>query len=167
MALKLMSDLDRFVGKCRYVRLTCCWEWTGRLDRDGYGGQFKVGSHTDGTRRAIRPHRWSYEHFIGPIPEGLVIDHLCRNRACQNPWHMEPVTTVVNTKRGARATATHCCRGHPFEGDNLRLNAAGGRICRACFREYQYRYQKANGRKHQTAYRERLKEKRKSALGTS
>lgn len=169
MAKKLLSDLARFFTKVEVDQVTGCWAWTQRLDKDGYGAQFKVGSHTDGSRRNIRPHRFSYEQLIGPIPEGLVIDHTCRNRACQNPLHMEPVTHAVNTKRGMRATATHCKRGHEFSGDNVRRTDLGGRVrrvCRTCFREYQAEYQKANGRKHQTAYRERRKEKMKSDLAT-
>ena len=166
MAKKLLSDLDRFMRKVAVDADTGCWVWQGKLDKDGYGAQFKVGSRTDGTRRAVRPHRFAYTELIEPIPEGLVIDHRCRNRACQNPVHMEPVTQAENTKRGARATSTHCKRGHLLSGENVRRTDMGGlvrRVCRTCYREYQADYQRANGRKHQTAYRERCKEKRKSA----
>lgn len=170
MAKKLLSDLARFFTKVEVDPVTGCWTWTQRLDRDGYGALFRVGSRTDGTRARVRPHRFSYEQLIGPIPDGLVIDHICRNRACQNPLHMEPVTHAVNTKRGARATSTHCKRGHELSGENVRIlpNSRGWvqRLCRTCFREYQAAYQKANGGKHQKAYRERCKEKRKSVLAT-
>lgn len=169
MAKKLQSDYSRLRAKCCDDEVTGCWLWQGTLDKDGYGAQVKIGSHTDGSRRAVRPHRWFYAHFKGPIPEGLVIDHLCRNRRCQNPEHLEAVTHVENTKRGARATATHCHRGHPLSGENVRLSKGRwqSRVCRTCFREYQSVYQKANGGKHQAAYRERLKEKRKSELATA
>jgi hypothetical protein len=166
MALKWRSDLERVCEKLRHDGDADCWLWIGPLDADGYAAQMKVGSRTDGSRSAVRPHRWMYEHFIGPIPTGLVIDHLCRQRNCLNPLHMEAVTTEENTARGARATMTHCHRGHVFAGLNLRISASGGRVCKTCFREYQARYQKANGRKHQTAYRARRKEMRKSATET-
>lgn len=167
MAKKLVSDVERLARRLEYDEKTDCWVWAGRLDKDGYAGQVKVGSRTDGTRRQVRAHRFIYALLVEPIPEGLVIDHLCRNRACQNPFHMEPVTPEENTKRGERATKTHCHRGHPLTGENLRRSSLGGRICRICFREYQATYQKANGGKHQKAYRMRLKEKMKSDSETA
>lgn len=69
-----------------------CWPWTGRLDRDGYG-------RAGGNKAA---YRLAYEHLVAPIPEGLEIDHLCRNRACVNPSHMEPVTRRANAQRVRR-----------------------------------------------------------------
>lgn len=72
-----------------------CWVWTPPLRPDGYG-QFWVASKG----RAIVAHRWSYEHHVGPIPEGLTLDHLCRNRSCVNPTHLEPVTRGENVRRG-------------------------------------------------------------------
>jgi hypothetical protein len=107
-----------------------------------------------------------YETFIGPIPENLVIDHLCRNRACQNPFHLEPVTPEENTKRGARATMTHCKNGHPFSGLNLVFSSSGSRICRICRNAYQAQHQKAVGRRYQTDYRARRKGERKSDSAT-
>jgi hypothetical protein len=70
-----------------------CWEWTGAKDRDGYGTMHH-------RNRPYRAHRFAYEQFVGPIPDGLVIDHLCTNRGCVNPEHLEPVTNAVNIKRG-------------------------------------------------------------------
>lgn len=107
-------------------------EWTGFLDRDGYG-QISLGGKKGKT---VRVHRWAYEHFVGPIPAGFVIDHLCRNRACANAEHMEPVTPTENTLRGLAPTAlnarkTHCKRGHPLTGYNL-MPVKRGRSCRTC-----------------------------------
>jgi hypothetical protein len=107
-----------------------CWLWTtSLLDRHGYG---KFG--IDG--RTLQAHRVAYEMFIGPIPDGLVIDHLCRNRACVNPAHMEPVTVAENNRRGAIGARTQCFRGHSLEGDNVYVGPDGARRCRLCRREH-------------------------------
>lgn len=107
-----------------------CWEWQGPRSPEGYG-RFS----TSGT--IVLAHRWAYEHLRSEIPEALVIDHLCRNRACVNPWHMEPVTNLVNVARGMAYSArnarkTHCIHGHPFSGENLIIRKSGHRACRAC-----------------------------------
>lgn len=83
--------IDRFMAKVQ-KRPSGCWEWQAGRSRDGHGN-FSVGG------RAIRAHRWSYEYFVGPIPDGLVIDHLCVNPPCVNPDHLEPVTHRENTLR--------------------------------------------------------------------
>ena len=106
-----------------------CWVWT-TLDRDGYGIV-----EIDGKSR--RMHRVSYEHHHGPVPSGLQLDHLCRNRACFNPRHLEPVTARVNTMRGngpaaLNARATHCKKGHELSGTNLIVYKRGNRNCREC-----------------------------------
>lgn len=101
---------------------TGCWNWQGGSTNDGYG---LLGSGRDKNRLA---HRRSYGMFIGPIPEGLQIDHLCKRRSCCNPAHLEAVTTRENMRR---ITKTHCKRGHPLSGDNLKL-VKKGRSCRAC-----------------------------------
>jgi hypothetical protein len=130
MAKKLLSDEARFFRSIEKMP-DGCWRWLRAKDKDQYG-LFKIGSHKDGTRRMARAHRWAYEHFVGPIGDGLTIDHLCRNHPCVNPAHMEPVTSAVNTKRGARATATHCRLGHPFSGSNLLIFKSGKRRCKEC-----------------------------------
>jgi hypothetical protein len=89
-------------------------------------------------RRGVIVHRFSYEFFVGPIPAGLTIDHLCRNRACFNPVHLEAVTQRENTLRGEGPTAklarlTHCPKGHPFSKDNTHIYK-NRRVCKACKR---------------------------------
>lgn len=100
-----------------------CWLWMGTRGPSGYG--YYSG------RRA---HRLSYEDMVGPIPDGLVMDHLCRNPPCVNPAHLEPVTTLENTRRGIWHTKTHCVRGHEFTPENTRLDNGVHRVCRACDR---------------------------------
>lgn len=105
-----------------------CWTWTGNISIQGYG-RFCVNY------RGYRAHRLAYELLVGPIPRGLVLDHLCRNKLCVNPAHLEPVTQRENVLRGEGISArearqTHCFRGHPFTGLDIR----GHRTCHVCGR---------------------------------
>ena len=115
-----------------------CIVWIGTTGRLGYG-HISVNSSTKDV------HRVSYETFVRPIPEGLSLDHLCRNRACINPDHLEPVSHRENVLRGFGPTSlnarkTHCKRGHPLSGDNLYIiPSTGSRVCRVCDRERQRR----------------------------
>lgn len=109
-----------------------CWLWYGWLKGNGYASKSSKGKH-------VYVHRLMYETLIGPIPNGLVIDHLCRNRSCVNPSHMEPVTHRENVLRGdseaaKRAKQTHCKRGHAFNDENTyRIkNGNGRRVCKTC-----------------------------------
>jgi hypothetical protein len=94
---------DRFWSQVEGSGVEKCWPWRGYRRRGGYG-LFNVSR----TRWAVAAHRFAYEDLIGPIPEGLDIDHLCRNPSCVNPWHMEPVPRAVNVARANtnRSTTT-------------------------------------------------------------
>lgn len=113
-----------------------CWTFTGRHNNRGYGDvTFGRGNHN---RWLL--HRYTYTLYIGEIPAGLQIDHLCRNRACCNPCHLDPVTNRVNALRGIRAQRTHCARGgHELSGHNLIIRRGGRRQCRACTYDSQRR----------------------------
>lgn len=112
-----------------------CWLWRAKLNASGYG-TFGI---TEGN--TVLAHRFAYELLIGPIPQGLQLDHLCRVRACCNPAHLEPVTNFENLHRGfsiaaMNARKTHCKRGHEFSPENTHLSAGKHgrpvRHCRAC-----------------------------------
>lgn len=115
-----------------------CWEWNGAKTNEGYG-KIRVNG------RLLLAHRYGYLRFVGPIADGLQLDHLCRNPGCVNPDHLEPVTGRENTARGLNRSVTvarhrartHCRRGHPLSGANLgigdRYNGTPNyRVCLTC-----------------------------------
>lgn len=134
---------ERFWQKVQVGASDECWPWIASIRPDGYGG-FGVGQSTH------LPHRIAYELARGPIPDGLVLDHLCHNpnecaggrgcqhRRCVNPRHLEPVEFVENVMRGASFTArnarkTHCPQGHAFTDENTyRWQGKNSRACRTC-----------------------------------
>jgi hypothetical protein len=138
-----MELTERFMAKVE--KTDGCWYWTASLWPGGYG-QFK--DKAKGSRHTVA-HRWSYEFFVGPIPEGMTIDHTCHNvdpacqggrtclhRRCVNPAHLEAVTERVNLLRGKspwadNARKTHCPQGHPYDEENT-IPLAPGRRCRIC-----------------------------------
>lgn len=126
---------DRFWSKVDRSNPDGCWPWIGYRNAGGYG-RFHWG-------RTQQVHRIAYELLVGPIPDGLDLDHLCRNRGCVNPAHLEPVTNRENILRGQTLPAseimrTECPYGHPYTPENTYTNPRGQRHCRTCRRIERY-----------------------------
>lgn len=135
-------ELERFRAKLR-VEGSGCITWTGPISPRGYG-------YFSFRRTPVRAHRFSYALSSGPIPNGLVLDHLCGNRDCVNPLHLEPVTPRENVLRSARTPAainaakTHCPKGHPYDAANTKIRSNGHRDCATCALEESRRYKAKN-----------------------
>lgn len=127
---------------------TRCWIWTGAKQPEGYGRTWVNG-------KKISTHRAVYELLVGPIPEGLDLDHLCRNRACCNPKHLEPVTRSENLRRGNAGrhtlvrlrSRTHCDKGHEFNDSNTRWEKYKDSTIRVCAACRKAKYKRANDKK--------------------
>lgn len=142
----------RFWSKVVPCPMSGCWLWTGSAN-NGYGATYHDGRHA-------YAHRWSYETFVGAVPTGLDLDHLCRVRPCVNPAHLEPVTRAENGRRSPivrdvcwkanlavssamHRAKTHCPQGHAYTPENTRAYG-GKRFCVSCGRVNVARYQAAN-----------------------
>lgn len=138
LGVPLRPAIDRFIEKIEFAENGCI-EWTAGTNGVGYGSFYRGRRSVEDNGRTYA-HRWSYEYFIEPIPEGMHLDHLCRNPKCVNPRHLEPVTCRENLLRGegpsaVHAVKTHCPAGHPYSGDNLYVHPVKGqRYCRTCGR---------------------------------
>lgn len=155
------QSVDKRLAK--FIKKTdSCWLWQGRLDNRGYGVFTCYGQHM--------AHRFVYEYLVGPIPEGLQLDHLCCVKDCVNPDHLEPVTAQENRRRYT-TTITHCPKGHPYAGDNLYINPTNkSRHCKTCNRDAnRIRYQKKSGFRgnQEPGKNKEGKRKRKSSNGTA
>jgi HNH endonuclease len=131
---------ERFKEKVFPDIVRSCWVWFAGVDKDGYG---KYVFRKNGRRHYVRAHRYCWTIFHGPIPDGLQLDHLCKNPRCVNPAHLELVTRLENVRRGdcwqRWRRRTHCSNGHPLSGYNLfiEINKHGHqcRRCRICLNE--------------------------------
>lgn len=129
------TPAQRFWAKVE--KTDTCWLWRGAITSRGYGSFFRGNG-----LGAVGAHCWAYESLVGEIPDRLQLDHLCRNRACVNPAHLEPVTARVNRMRGVGpqrtrerfAAMTHCKRGHPRTPENMFTASNGTHNCRPCAR---------------------------------
>lgn len=127
----MRDDRKRHIDSRIEVDGSGCWLYAGCINSDGYG---IVGG------RGEYVHRLQYERYVGPIPDGLQLDHLCRVRHCVNPAHLEPVTSRENSMRSSitiaarNAAKTHCPRNHEYTPENTYVDRkrGGGRQCRAC-----------------------------------
>lgn len=130
-----LDPRERVLGRV-WIAESGCWLWQGRIDRAGYG-RLGGSDHYGGPLA----HRVSYTLLVGPIPEGLTIDHLCRVTSCVNPSHLEPVSMRENLLRspltwgGRNVRKTHCKHGHPFDEENTYWRRSGGRHCKTCTKE--------------------------------
>lgn len=123
-----LTPLERFWAKVEKTE-PGCWLWRGYRTPNGYA-QFKADGKT------TRVHRWAYKQLVGPIPDGLGLDHLCRVRHCVNPAHLEPVTNKENTARGINFIAVNIRKTNCSNcGDLLTLCAEGQRRCMSCRRK--------------------------------
>lgn len=157
------AQLARWRARVAIDPNTGCWLWTGAKSRDGYG---RIMLPDAGVRRSRPAHRVGYETFVGPIPDGLQIDHLCRVRHCVNPAHLEPVTPRENTLRGdgpaaRRARQDVCQAGHPLP---LSTRADRRRVCVVCQAEYKHGYNRTRRAYDRDAEAARKRARRASGL---
>lgn len=136
-----LSRLNEHDHKFIPEPMSGCWLWMYALDKNGYA---VITQHVRGEghkKKTEFVHRAQFVKKHGPVPDGKVLDHLCRVRCCVNPDHLEPVTQAVNVARGDAginmSQKTHCPQGHEYNAVNTRVSLNGGRVCRACDRERQ------------------------------
>lgn len=139
----ITSTIDHVIQKIKFG--AGCWVWKERKNQDGYGTlKFHGKRH--------HAHKFIYELFFGKVPNGLELDHLCSNRPCVNPNHLEPVTHKENIGRGRTgkylSERTHCKNGHEYNSENTRISVAVTgttyRQCKQCLRDGTKRWRERN-----------------------
>jgi hypothetical protein len=155
MTKVLGTNEERFYAYLHKGAPDECWIWGGALNINGYGAFRTSGPNP----KNVRVHRFAYELLVGPIPEGLELDHLCRMRPCCNPAHLEPVPGRINTLRGENFSAknaqkTACPQGHEYTDENTYVAPNGWRQCAKCRTEHS----RKGGAERQRRYRERQSE---------
>ncbi len=143
----MATPAERFWAKVSKAAGDGCWEWTAAKYSNGYGAFQYFHGHVSVA------HRWAYADAFGPIPDTLVVDHLCRNVACVRPSHLEAVTQQENVNRGVgvgRPRGDRCRSGHPLSSANTEVRRGGGRRCVTCRRVRENAY-KARRRAEQRA----------------
>lgn len=137
-----MTLAQRFEGKYLRAAHDVCWTWIAGKNKEGYG-EIKAESGN----RKLKAHRVSFEIHKGKIPDGLVVDHICKNPSCVNPIHLRAITKTENTMIGdgfyaVNGRKTHCINGHEFTPENTIKHSGGGRRCLACKRIKHQEYKK-------------------------
>jgi hypothetical protein len=130
---QLLTPVDYRILRRRQITDDGCWNYLGKHNPNGYAAM-SVGSTQDGTQRDEYVHRLAYELWVGPIPSGLQIDHLCRNKGCFNPEHLEPVTHTENQRRRLDYITASCRDGHEHTPENTWITSSGKKRCRICKR---------------------------------
>ena len=120
MSRQAIPAIERFNNKYQVVP-NGCWQWLGVIGRDNYG-------HLTVNGKEVAAHRFAYEQFVGMIPPGLQVAHLCKNRSCVNPDHLD----LIESLGAFNANKTHCPDGHPYDSENTYITPSGKRMCRAC-----------------------------------
>lgn len=161
MSREQKTAIVRFMEK---VNVTDgCWEWTAGTNRPRgrvgcYGMFFEIAARK--TAKQVTAHRFAYQQFVGPIPVGYEIDHLCKNTLCVNPAHLEAVTHQVNVLRSNSFSAIHarktaCPKGHLYDAANTYVAPGGARQCKACRRFQVRRWQEKHPEYQNQRYKER------------
>lgn len=133
--LRFITKIE--VSETQFYNGSPCWIWKGLTNSVTGYGEFKIDAHRKSVLPRSSPHRYAYQYFVGAIPDGEEIDHLCHTRNCANPLHLRTLTHGDNqaNRRNCYVNSGQCKNGHKMEGDNVRVDKNGRKKCKACNRE--------------------------------